>query len=88
MLRPTGIKVTFISCRRKWVTISIRVSVDTPFNFSPLDEYVASLHLPVFDAHLTELSDEQCKYLGINKAGPFKPNYYRFDQRHSDEQCK
>jgi adenosylhomocysteinase len=43
-----------------------------------LDEYVASLHLPAFDAHLTELTDEQCKYLGINKAGPFKPNYYRF----------
>jgi adenosylhomocysteinase len=42
-----------------------------------LDEYVASLHLPAFDAHLTELTDEQCKYLGINKAGPFKPNYYR-----------
>ncbi|CAF0836045.1 unnamed protein product [Adineta steineri] len=43
-----------------------------------MDEYVASLHLPAFDAHLTELSDEQCKYLGINKAGPFKPNYYRY----------
>ena len=42
------------------------------------DEYVASLHLPSFDAHLTELSDEQAKYLGLNKAGPFKPNYYRY----------
>jgi S-adenosylhomocysteine hydrolase len=41
------------------------------------DEYVASLHLPTFDAHLTELSDEQAKYMGLNKAGPFKPNYYR-----------
>lgn len=42
------------------------------------DEYVASLHLPTFDAHLTELSDEQAKYLGLNKNGPFKPNYYRY----------
>lgn len=42
-----------------------------------MDEYVASLHLPTFDAHLTELSDEQAKYMGLNKAGPFKPNYYR-----------
>jgi hypothetical protein len=42
-----------------------------------LDEYVASLHLPTFDAHLTELSDEQAKYMGLNKTGPFKPNYYR-----------
>uniref|UniRef100_A0A3B3ZL20 S-adenosyl-L-homocysteine hydrolase NAD binding domain-containing protein n=1 Tax=Periophthalmus magnuspinnatus TaxID=409849 RepID=A0A3B3ZL20_9GOBI len=39
-------------------------------------EYVASLHLATFDAHLTELSDEQAKYLGLNKNGPFKPNYY------------
>lgn len=43
-----------------------------------MDEYVASLHLPTFDAHLTELSDEQAAYLGLNKAGPFKPNYYRY----------
>ncbi|OAD52015.1 Putative adenosylhomocysteinase 3 [Eufriesea mexicana] len=42
------------------------------------NEYVASLHLPTFDAHLTELTDEQAKYMGLNKAGPFKPNYYRF----------
>lgn len=46
--------------------------------FFPLDEYVASLHLPNFDAHLTELSDEQAKYMGLNKNGPFKPNYYRW----------
>ncbi|XP_019743856.1 adenosylhomocysteinase 2-like isoform X2 [Hippocampus comes] len=42
-----------------------------------MDEYVASLHLPGFEAHLTELTDEQTKYLGIGKHGPFKPNYYR-----------
>ncbi|OWK04666.1 hypothetical protein Celaphus_00002218 [Cervus elaphus hippelaphus] len=42
------------------------------------DEYVASLHLPSFDAHLTELTDDQAKYLGLNKNGPFKPNYYRY----------
>lgn len=41
---------------------------------------MASLHLPTFDAHLTELTDEQAKYMGLNKAGPFKPNYYRFVQ--------
>uniref|UniRef100_A0A8C7A263 Adenosylhomocysteinase like 2 n=1 Tax=Nothoprocta perdicaria TaxID=30464 RepID=A0A8C7A263_NOTPE len=48
---------------------------------SPADEYVASLHLPTFDAHLTELTDEQAKYLGLNKNGPFKPNYYRYRPR-------
>jgi len=46
--------------------------------FFTLDEYVASLHLPQFNAHLTELSDEQAKYLGLNKSGPFKPAYYRY----------
>uniref|UniRef100_A0A8C7P5L8 Adenosylhomocysteinase-like 1 n=1 Tax=Oncorhynchus mykiss TaxID=8022 RepID=A0A8C7P5L8_ONCMY len=45
-----------------------------------MDEYVASLHLSNFDAHLTELSDEQAKYMGLNKNGPFKPNYYRYGE--------
>lgn len=43
-----------------------------------MDEYVASLHLPAFDAHLTEMTDEQAKYMGLSKAGPFKPSYYRY----------
>ncbi|XP_035012101.1 S-adenosylhomocysteine hydrolase-like protein 1 isoform X1 [Hippoglossus stenolepis] len=43
-----------------------------------IDEYVASLHLPTFEAHLTELNEDQAKYLGISKQGPFKPNYYRY----------
>lgn len=42
------------------------------------DEYVAMLHLPTFDGHLTDLTEEQAKYLGVNKNGPFKPNYYRY----------
>ncbi|XP_055953666.1 S-adenosylhomocysteine hydrolase-like protein 1 isoform X3 [Argiope bruennichi] len=43
-----------------------------------MDEYVASLHLPTFDAHLTEMTDEQARYMGLNKAGPFKQAYYRY----------
>lgn len=43
-----------------------------------MDEYVATLHLDTFDAHLTELSDEQSRYLGLNKSGPFKSNHYRY----------
>ncbi|UYV74207.1 AHCYL1 [Cordylochernes scorpioides] len=43
-----------------------------------MDEYVASLHLPSFDARLTELTDDQCNYMGLNRMGPFKPNYYRW----------
>uniref|UniRef100_A0A3Q0RDS9 S-adenosyl-L-homocysteine hydrolase NAD binding domain-containing protein n=1 Tax=Amphilophus citrinellus TaxID=61819 RepID=A0A3Q0RDS9_AMPCI len=45
-----------------------------------MDEYVASLHLPLFDAHLTELTDDQAKYMGISKHGPFKHNHYRQSQ--------
>ena len=43
-----------------------------------MDEFVASLHIPAFEAHLTELSEEQAKYMGLSKTGPFKPNYYRW----------
>lgn len=49
-----------------------------------LDEYVANLHLSMFDAHLTELTDEQAVYLNINKHGPFKPNYYRYNKVFSE----
>ncbi|CAG8512490.1 7787_t:CDS:2 [Paraglomus brasilianum] len=43
-----------------------------------LDEEVARLHLDKLRVKLTILSDEQEKYLGINKAGPFKPEHYRY----------
>jgi len=43
-----------------------------------MDEFVASLHLSAFEANLTELSEDQAKYMGLSKTGPFKPNYYRY----------
>lgn len=43
-----------------------------------LDEKVARLHLKKIGVHLTELNDEQCKYLGLNKTGPYKPAHYRY----------
>jgi adenosylhomocysteinase len=43
-----------------------------------LDEKVARLHLAKVGAQLDELSDEQSEYLGIPKAGPFKPEMYRY----------
>ncbi len=43
-----------------------------------IDEYVASLHLAQFQANLTEMSDDQAKYLGLSKTGPFKPQFYRY----------
>jgi len=29
-------------------------------------------------ARLTELSDEQADYIGVDKAGPYKPETYRY----------
>jgi len=43
-----------------------------------LDEMVARLHLKKLGAELTELSDEQSGYLGIEKKGPFKTTDYRY----------
>ncbi|WP_293764862.1 adenosylhomocysteinase [uncultured Aquitalea sp.] len=43
-----------------------------------LDEKVARLHLKRIGANLTELSDEQAAYIGVAKAGPYKPEHYRY----------
>ena len=43
-----------------------------------LDEKVARLHLDKIGVELTELTDDQAKYIGVDKNGPFKPEYYRY----------
>jgi adenosylhomocysteinase len=43
-----------------------------------LDEKVAALHLAKVGATLTKLSDKQASYLGVNAAGPFKHDLYRY----------
>ncbi len=43
-----------------------------------LDEKVARLHLAKIGVELDELTTEQSSYLGIPKAGPFKPEHYRY----------
>jgi adenosylhomocysteinase len=43
-----------------------------------LDEKVARLHVEALGGKLTELSDDQSKYIGISKNGPFKPDHYRY----------
>ncbi len=43
-----------------------------------LDEEVARLHLEQLGVKLTTLSDEQAKYIGIPKDGPYKPDHYRY----------
>jgi len=43
-----------------------------------LDEKVARLHLDKLGCKLTTLTDEQAKYIGVDKMGPFKPATYRY----------
>jgi adenosylhomocysteinase len=43
-----------------------------------LDEKVARLQLRRLNAQLTELSDEQARYIGVAKEGPYKPEHYRY----------
>jgi adenosylhomocysteinase len=43
-----------------------------------LDEKVATLHLKSLGVVLTELTDEQSKYVDIKKTGPYKPDSYRY----------
>lgn len=43
-----------------------------------LDEKVARLHLGRIGAKLTQLSEEQAKYLGVAVEGPYKSDHYRY----------
>jgi adenosylhomocysteinase len=43
-----------------------------------LDEKVASLHLAKVGAILTELTDDQARYIGVSVDGPYKSNTYRY----------
>ncbi len=43
-----------------------------------LDERVARLQLKKLGAALTELTDAQARYIGVAKAGPYKPDHYRY----------
>ena len=43
-----------------------------------LDEKVARLHLDALGVRLTELTKTQAEYLGVDVAGPFKPEHYRY----------
>ena len=43
-----------------------------------LDEKVARLQLTKLAATLTVLTDAQARYIGVDKAGPYKPDHYRY----------
>jgi adenosylhomocysteinase len=43
-----------------------------------LDEKVARLHLDAVGARLTTLTKEQAEYIGVDVAGPYKSEHYRY----------
>jgi adenosylhomocysteinase len=43
-----------------------------------LDEKVARLQLAKLGAMLTELTDEQARYIGVAREGPYKSDHYRY----------
>ncbi|MCX4762583.1 adenosylhomocysteinase [Streptomyces sp. NBC_01275] len=43
-----------------------------------LDEKVARLHLDALGVKLTTLRPEQAAYIGVEVAGPYKPDHYRY----------
>jgi adenosylhomocysteinase len=43
-----------------------------------LDEEVARLHLGALGVSLTELTPSQAEYLGVDVAGPYKAEAYRY----------
>jgi adenosylhomocysteinase len=43
-----------------------------------LDEKVARMHLDALGVHLTELTKDQAEYIGVDVAGPYKPDHYRY----------
>ncbi|HLR85593.1 MAG TPA: adenosylhomocysteinase, partial [Nocardioidaceae bacterium] len=43
-----------------------------------LDEEVARLHLDALGVDLTELTKDQAEYLGLDVAGPYKSELYRY----------
>ena len=43
-----------------------------------LDEKVARLQLKKLAAELTQLTDQQARYIGVDVTGPYKPDQYRY----------
>lgn len=43
-----------------------------------LDEKVARIHVEALGGVITELTKEQAEYIGVDVAGPYKPEHYRY----------
>jgi adenosylhomocysteinase len=43
-----------------------------------LDEKVARLQLQKLNVQLSQLTDQQARYIGVDVAGPYKADHYRY----------
>ena len=43
-----------------------------------LDEKVARMHLDALGVKLTEMNQEQARYIGVPVTGPYKVDHYRY----------
>lgn len=43
-----------------------------------LDEKVAAIHVEALNGHLTKLTPDQAKYIGVTPDGPYKAEHYRY----------
>jgi len=59
-------------------TETAKYKIGVHFLPKKLDEEVARLQLQHLDVKLTKLNEEQCKYLGVDVNGPYKPEHYRY----------
>jgi adenosylhomocysteinase len=66
-----------LACRELWTATNGRYTNEVYLLPKKLDEYVARVHLPAFDADLSEMNEDQANFMGVNKSGPFKPHHYK-----------
>jgi len=59
-------------------TETAKYKIGVHFLPKKLDEEVARLQLAHLDVKLTKLTEDQAKYLGVDVAGPYKPDHYRY----------
>jgi len=59
-------------------TESSKYNIGVHFLPKKLDEDVARLQLSLLDVKLTELTNDQAGYLGVDISGPYKPSHYRY----------
>lgn len=73
-------QIELFSRQRSAAGAGTGTAYDTRVHVLPkiLDEKVARLHLKALGIELTALRDEQADYLGLDPAGPYKPEHYRY----------